>query len=168
VIYSQRDNCSNLENQLKLVKQTTIENLAEETNLVKQTSQTAFNTHNSWLAARSYKMYGQHSVRPPAREPSTYGTRVNSTTYQYSVPIANRYTTLSNCKEPHPTCGMIPPSNNKHPLRCMAAKNRKYTTRSPKEEKIKTNQRRSSRTILSNIHNPQERRENDGEIIFEL
>jgi lysophospholipase L1-like esterase len=57
---------------------------------------------------------------------------------------------------------MILPSNNRYPPRFMAAKNRKYITRSPKGKKI-TNQRRSSRTFLSNTHNLQERRESDGE-----
>jgi hypothetical protein len=35
---------------------------------------------------------------------------------------------------------MISPSNDKHPPRFMAFKNRKYITRSPKEKKITTNQ----------------------------
>jgi hypothetical protein len=58
---------------------------------------------------------------------------------------------------------MISPSNDKHPPRFMAVKNRKYITRSPKEEKIATNQHRSSRTFLSNKHNLKERRESDDE-----
>src|SRR5215510_10902096 len=45
----------------------------------------------------------------------------------------------------------------------MSAKNRKYITRSPKEKKITSNQRRSSRTFLSNKHNLEERRESYGE-----
>jgi hypothetical protein len=39
-----------------------------------------------WLTTSSNKLRGHHSVRLPAREPSTYGTSI---TYQYSVPIAN-------------------------------------------------------------------------------
>ena len=107
VIYSQREN---LENQPKLVgnpnsvNRTTSESKAADTKRVKQTSQAAPNKYNSWPAARSSEMYRQHSSRPPAREPVTYGTCGNSTTYQYSVPIVNRYTTLSNCQELQPTC----------------------------------------------------------------
>jgi hypothetical protein len=58
---------------------------------------------------------------------------------------------------------MISPSNDKHPTRFMAVKNHRYTTRSPKEKKIPTNQHRSSRTFLSNKHNLQERRKSDDE-----
>jgi len=141
VIYSQRENCSNLENQpklvgnLNLVKRTTTGSLAQETKLVKQTLQAASNIYNPWPTACSSGTYRQHSIRSPAREPLTYGTCGNSTTYQYSVPIANQYTTLSNCQELQPTCEMISPSNDKYPPRFMAAKNHKYITRSPKENK---------------------------------
>ena len=127
-IYSQRNNCSNRGNQLKLadslrlVKQARVENLTEETILVKQTSQMASNIYNPWSTAHSNKTHGYQSVRPPAREPSIYGTWENSTTYQYSVPIANRYTALSNCLEHQPTCEMISPSNDKYSPRFMKAK----------------------------------------------
>jgi len=163
------DNCSNLENQSKLVgninpvKQTTTENLNEETKLVKLTSQTASNIYNPWPTASSNKTYRQHSIRPPAREPSTCGTCGNLTTYQYSVPIVNRYTTLSNCQELQPTCARTLPSNGKYPPRFMVTKNHKYITRSPKEERITTNQHGSSGTFLSNTRNLQERGESDGE-----
>ena len=59
---------------------------------------------------------------------------------------------------------MISPSNDKYSPRFMEAKNRKYTTRFPKEKTTTTNQRRSSRTFFSNTHNLQERRESEGEI----
>jgi len=45
----------------------------------------------------------------------------------------------------------------------MATKNCKYITRSPKEERITTNQRGSSGTFLSNTRNLQERGESDDE-----
>ena len=45
----------------------------------------------------------------------------------------------------------------------MATKNRKYITRSPKEERITTNQCGSSGTFLSNTHSLQERGESDDE-----
>jgi hypothetical protein len=84
VIHSQCDNCSKFESQLKLVHnlnsvKQTAEILTEEIKPVKQTLHKASNTHNPWLTTRSNKIHGHHSVRPPAREPSTYGT---STTYQ--------------------------------------------------------------------------------------
>jgi hypothetical protein len=100
IIHSQRENCSKLESQLKLannlntVKQTT-EILTEETKLVKQTLHKASNTYNPLLTS-SNKLYGSHSVQPPSRKPSTYGTNGTPNTYQYSVPIANRYTALLN------------------------------------------------------------------------
>jgi len=58
---------------------------------------------------------------------------------------------------------MVSPSNDKYPPRFMADKNRKYITRSPKGKKITTNQRRLSRTSLSNTHNLQEQGKSDGE-----
>lgn len=118
-IYSHRVNCSNLENQPKLVDnlnsvKPTTGSLAEETKLVKQTSQEASNIYNPWQTARSSGTYRQHSVRPPTREPLTYGTCENSTTYQYSVPIVNQFT-ISNYQELHPTCEVISPPNDKYP-----------------------------------------------------
>jgi len=68
-----------------------------------------------------------------------------------------------NCQELQPTCEMISPSNDKYPPRFIAAKDRKYITRSPKGKKITTNQRRSSTTFLPNTHNLQEQRKSDGE-----
>ena len=62
-IYSQRNNCSNCGNQLKLadslklVKQATVENLTEETKLVKQTTQMASNIYNPWPTAHSNKTW---------------------------------------------------------------------------------------------------------------
>jgi hypothetical protein len=48
---------------------------------------------------------------------------------------------------------MTSPTNNKHPSRFMAAKNHKYTARTPREKKATTNQHKSSRTPSSNRHN---------------
>jgi hypothetical protein len=97
----------------------------------------ASNTYNPCLTS-SKKTYGQHCIRPPIREPSNYGTYGTSTTYHYSVPIMNHYTTLSNCQELQPTCE-ISPSNDEHPPRFMTVKNHKYITIFPKREKITTN-----------------------------
>ena len=133
MIHSQCDTHPQFESQLKLVhnlntvKQTTTEILMEETNPVKQTPHKVSN--KPWLTTSSNTSYDHHSARPPAREPSTYGIHETPITYQYSVPIANRYTTLSSCQEQQST------SEITSPPRSMTVKNRKYAKRSPKGKK---------------------------------
>ena len=160
MIHSQCDTHPQFESQLKLVhnlntvKQTTTEILMEETNPVKQTPHKVSNTNKPWLTTSSNTSYDHHSARPPAREPSTYWIRETPITYQYSVPIANRYTTLSSCQEQQPT------SEITSPPRPMTVKNRKYAKRSPKRKKV-TYHQRPIRTSPPNKHNLQERRGND-------
>jgi hypothetical protein len=113
--HSQCDNYPQLESQLKLVhnlnaaKQTATEMPTEETKLVKQIPHKASNTNNPWSSLNT--SYSNHSARPVVREPSTYGIHEAPVTYQYSVPIANRYTTLSSYQELQSTSEMtLPPT----------------------------------------------------------
>ena len=122
------------------------------------TSHNASNTNNPRLTTSSNTSYGHHSARPPAREPSACGTDEAPITYQYSVPIANRYTTLLSFQELQSTFEMISSPNDKHPPRSMAIKNRKYVTRFTKGKKLTTYHHRPTRIYPSNKHNLQERR----------
>lgn len=97
----------------------------------------ASNSNNPWLKTNSNKLRSYRSVRPPFSEHSTYGT---SKTHQYTVPVMNLYSALSNRQELQPTSEVILSSINKHPSRSVTVKNRKYIRRSLKKLKIATNQ----------------------------
>ena len=107
-------NCSQLENQLKeaLNELSSVKLIAnilnEEIKSLKQTSNTDSYTGNSWLCAKPNISRDLTTVQPPKEVHSTHGIPF---TCRYAVPVANRYSVLSNSQEPQESNNRIFPSN---------------------------------------------------------
>jgi hypothetical protein len=82
-----------------------IETTMEESKQMKQMSHKAPVANSSWPVLSSNTSYCHRSDRLLDRNFSTYGFHENSTTY--SVPIKNRYSTLSNVQETQSTPEVI-------------------------------------------------------------
>jgi len=115
---------------LHTVKQIANEIITEEPKQMKQTSYKAPIANSLWPTLSSNTSYYHYSAQSPARNPSTYGIHETLTTYQYSVPTANQYTTLSSCQELQSTSEVIPLPNDKYPSRSAITQKRKQATRS--------------------------------------
>jgi len=90
----QCDNCSQLDNQLKValndlssVKLIT-EILNEKIKILKQTSRINFNLSNTWSTAKSSNSCSPTTVQPSKEVHTTHGIPITS---QYAVQVANQY-----------------------------------------------------------------------------
>jgi len=125
----QCDNCSQLDNQLKLalnelssVKLIT-EILNKEIKILKQTSHINFNPGNTRSTAKSSNSRRPATVLPSKEVHTTPGIPVTS---QYAVPVANQYCVLTNHYESQEHNDMIFSSNSEQSSRSMPVSNHKY------------------------------------------
>ena len=102
-----------------LYNQNTGNQISTETTMEesKQMSHKAPVANSSWPILSSNTSYCHRSARLLDINFSTYGFHETSTTYQYSVPIKNQYSTLTNFQETQSSPEVISSPNDKYPFR---------------------------------------------------
>jgi len=88
--------------------------LSEEFKSLKQTSRVDSSAYNLWTNVKPNNSRGPTATRPPKTAYASFGT---SNSYQYTVPITNRYAVLSNRLEPRQLNGTTFSSDFGYPSR---------------------------------------------------